>query len=160
MLSLTIRSLSLDPSIVVAIIAGAISVATLLFNTLISVPMQRKKFVLDYDVTLRADRLTEYRKLWKSTEPIGRYGDHEITQQTAQELLTALSQWYFENGAGLFLSVRSLSKFEKLLSALRDYDGRSDKIHDLGTELRAALAYDIGGRNLPALWRHISRNEL
>jgi hypothetical protein len=138
----------MNPEVLSAIIAGTVS---LLVSSIIAAWTQRKKFESDYDVTLRAERLTEYRKLWQLTESIGWYGKHEITAETEKKLLADLDQWYFENGAGLLLSDDSNKVFEELLRALYQYSGEPERLRRLGTKLRAALAYDVGGRRRPLL---------
>jgi hypothetical protein len=91
---------------------------------------------------------------------MGWYGKHEITSETAKKLLTDLDRWYFENGGGLLLSDVSVTIFEELLHALYQNNGDPERIRRLGTKLRAALAYDVGGRRLPLLRRRIRQQEL
>jgi hypothetical protein len=140
-----------------AIIAGVVSLT-------ISIPIAawtlRQKLESDYDVALRTERLTEYRKLWQLTESIGWYGKHEITPKTAKKLLADIHQWYFENGGGLFLSDVSMNCFEELLQALDQQDVEPERLRKLGTKLRAALAYDVGGRKRPLLRPNIRKQEL
>src|SRR6185436_18683282 len=101
----------MDPQVLSAIIAGSISFVV---SSVVTAWTQRKKLESDYDVTLRTERLAEYRKLWQLTEPIGWYGKHEITSEMAKKLLTDLDHWYFENGGGLLLSDVSINIFEEL----------------------------------------------
>lgn len=114
----------------------------------------------DYDVALRAERLTEYRKLWELTETLGWYGNHEITTKTAKKLLTDFDQWYFKYGAGILLAHDSVDAFEGLLLALHEYNGDEINIRQLGTKLRYALSFDIGGKNRPFLRRNPRKGEL
>jgi len=146
-----------DPEVLSAIVAGIVS---LLISSFVTVWIQRKKLASDYDVALRTERLTEYRKLWQLTEPLGWYGNYEITPELAKKLLTDFDHWYFENGSGLLLSDLSLDIFEEFLFALDTYKDNPDEIRKIGTRLRAALAYDIGGRSLPLLRRRPHNNEL
>jgi len=74
----------MDPEVLSVIIAGATS---LVVSSLVTAWSQRKKLESDYDVTLRGERLAEYRKLVKITEPIGWYGQHEITAKSTRTLL-------------------------------------------------------------------------
>ena len=120
---------------------------------------QRSKLESDYDAALRAERLAEYRKLWQLMEPIGWYGKHEITSETVKKLLADLDHWYFEGG-GLFLSDISYQSFEELLRALDKYDGAPEHLRPVGSKLRTALAYDIGGRKRPLLSPRIRQEEL
>ena len=145
-----------EPQVLSAIIAGAVS---LLISTVIAAWSQRKKLESDYDVTLRTERLTEYRKLWQIMEPIGWYGKHEITSETTKKLLADIDHWYFEGG-GLFLSDVSYQSFEELQRALDKYDGVPDHLRPVGSKLRTALAYDIGGRKRPLLRPRIRQQEL
>jgi len=147
----------MSPEVLSAIIAGVIS---LLISSFVAVWVQRKQLASDYDVALRTERLTEYRKLWHLTEPLGWYGNHEITPETAKKFLASYDHWYFENGSGLLLSDLSLDVFEELLLALDKYDGNPDEVRKIGTRLRSALTYDIGGRSLPLLRRRPHSNEL
>ena len=146
----------MDPEVLSAIIAGSIS---LVVSTVVAAWAQRRKLESDYDAALRAERLAEYRKLWQLTEPLGWYGKHEITSERAKKLLADLDHWYFEGG-GLFLSDISYQSFEELLRALDTYDGVPAHLRPVGSKLRTALAYDIGGRKRPLLRPRIRQQEL
>ena len=145
-----------EPQVLSAIIAGAVS---LLISTVVAAWSQRKKLESDYDAALRTERLTEYRKLWQIMEPIGWYGKHEITSETAKKLLADIDHWYFEGG-GLFLSDVSYQSFEELQRALDRYDGMPEHLQPVGSKLRTALAYDIGGRKRPLLRPRVRQEEL
>jgi hypothetical protein len=145
-----------EPQVLSAIIAGAVS---LLISTVVAAWSQRKKLESDYDVALRTERLTEYRKLWQIMEPIGWYGKHEITSETAKKLLADIDHWYFEGG-GLFLSDVSYQSFEELQRALDKYDDMPEHLRPVGSKLRTALAYDIGGRKRPLLRPRVRQEEL
>ena len=146
----------MDPEVLSAIIAGSVS---LVVSSVVAAWTQRRKLESDYDAALRTERLTEYRKLWQLMEPIGWYGKHEITSETAEKLLADIDHWYFEGG-GLLLSDVSYQSFEELQRALDKYDGEPDHLRPVGSKLRTALAYDIGGRKRPLLSPHIRREEL
>jgi hypothetical protein len=146
----------MDPEVLSAIIAGSVS---LVVSSVVAAWTQRKKLESDYDAALRAERLTEYRKLWQLMEPIGWYGKHEITPETAKKLLADLDHWYFEGG-GLLLSDISYQSFEELLRALDKYDGVPEHLRPVGSKLRTAAAYDIGGRKRPLLRPRIRQEEL
>jgi hypothetical protein len=148
----------MDPEVLSAIIAGSVS---LVVSSLVAAWAQRRKLESDYDASLRAERLAEYRKLVRLTEPIGWYGGtHEITADTAGKLLADLDHWYFENGGGLLLSDISYNSYEELLQALDRYDGDPDHLRPAGSKLRSSLAYDIGGRKRPLLAPRVRREEL
>lgn len=140
-----------------AIIAASIS---LLVSALVAAWTQRKKLESDYDARLCGERLAEYRQLWQMMESIGWYGGHEITTESAKQLLRDLDHWYFENGSGLLLSDVSYKSLEELLRALYYYEGEPDQLRRIGSKLRTALTYDIGGRKRPLLWPKIRREEL
>ena len=146
----------MDPEVLSAIIAGSVS---LVVSTVVAAWAQRRKLESDYDAALRAERLGEYRKLWQLMEPIGWYGKHEITSETAEKLLADLDHWYFEGG-GLFLSDIAYQSFEELLRALDKYEGLPEHLRPVGSKLRTALAYDIGGRKRPLLSPRIGQREL
>jgi hypothetical protein len=147
----------METPVLSAIVAGAVS---LLISTVVAAWSQRKKLESDYDITLRTERLTEYRKLWQIMEPIGWYGEHEITSVTTKKLLGDLDHWYFENGGGLFLSDVSYNSFEELLRVLSNYDGQLDALRSVGSKLRTSLVYDIGGRKRPLLRPHVRQEDL
>ena len=146
----------MDPEVLSAIIAGSVS---LVVSSVAAAWMQRRKLESDYDAALRAERLAEYRKLWQLMEPIGWYGRHEITSKSAKKLLADLDHWYFEGG-GLLLSDISYESFEELLRALDQYDGVPEHLRPVGSKLRTAVAYDIGGRKRPLLGPRIRKEEL
>jgi len=147
----------MEPEVLSAIIAGSIS---LVVSTVVAAWSQRRKLESDYDATLRAERLTEYRRLCQLTEPIGWYGKHEITPKKVKKLLADLDHWYFENGGGLLLSDVSYRYYEELLRALDNYDGEPDHLRPIGSKLRSSLAYDIGGRKRPLLKPRVRQDEL
>jgi len=146
----------MKPEVLSAIIAGSIS---LVISTVVAAWAQRKKLESDYDAALRSERLAEYRKLWQLMEPIGWYGKHEITSETINKLLADIDHWYFEGG-GLLLSDVSYQSFEELQRSLDRYDGAPDHLRPVGSKLRTALAYDIGGRKRPLLRPNIRQQEL
>ena len=146
----------MESPVLSAIVAGAVS---LLISTVVAAWAQRRKLESDYDVALRTERLAEYRRLWQLMESIGWYGKHEITPETAEKLLADIDHWYFEGG-GLLLSDVSYQSFEELQRALDKYDGVPDHLRPIGSKLRTAMAYDIGGRKRPLLRPRIRQQEL
>ena len=152
----------MDPEVFSAIIAGSVS---LVVSTVVAAWAQRRKLELDYDVALRTERMAEYRKLWQLMEPIGWYGGtHEITAEIAKKLLadidhSHINRSYFEGG-GLLLSDVSCQSFEELRRAIDKYDGAPEHLRPVGSKLRTALAYDIGGRKRPLLRPRIRQQEL
>jgi len=146
----------MDPEVLSAIVAGSVS---LIVSSVVAAWAQRKKLESDYDAILRAERLTEYRKLWQLMEPISWYGKHEITSETVKKLLADMDHWYFEGG-GLLLSDISYQSFEDLLRALDKYDGVPEHLRPVGSKLRTSVAYDIGGRKRPLLRPRIRQQEL
>src|SRR4030095_6907696 len=122
----------MDSEVLSAIVAGSVS---LVVSTVVAAWTQRRKLESDYDVTLRAERLAEYRRLWQLMEPIGWYGKHEITSETAKKLLADIDHWYFEGG-GLLLSDVSYQSFEELQRALDQYDGLPEHLRPAGSKLR------------------------
>lgn len=147
----------MDSEVLSALIAAAVA---LLVSSVVALWLQRKKLASDYDVTLRIERLAEYRRLWELTEPLGWYGSHEITPEVARKLSNDLDHWYFQNGAGLLMSELSVSVFERLLYSLARFEHNADDIRRIGTKLRAAMAFDIGGRSSPLLRRAPAEAEL
>ena len=147
----------MNPQIISALITGIISIPV---GAFVGAWIQRKKLASDIEIALRVDRLSEYRKLWSLTEPLGWYGNSELTSEDVNTLLADLDHWYFDNGAGILLSEVSINEFEKLLLDLYNFEGKIDKIKKQGTKLRAALAYDIGGRKLPLLNKRPRKREL
>lgn len=149
--------MSMSTNLISAIIAASVS---LLVSALVAAWTQRRKLESDYDAQLRSERLAEYRQLWQMMESIGWYGGHEITMESAKQLLRDLDHWYFENGSGLLLSDVSYKSLEELLRALYYYEDEPDQLRRIGSKLRTALAYDIGGRKRPLLRPRIGREEL
>jgi hypothetical protein len=149
--------LPLDPQISTAIVAGLVS---LLVSVVVATWTQRKKLESDHDIALRTERLPEYRRLWALTEVLGWYGSHDVNAEVAKKLLEELDHWYFENGGGLLLSATSVDLFEKLLLTLHKYDGDNDGLRQLGSSLRYALSFDVGGKNRPMLKGQPRKGEL
>jgi hypothetical protein len=146
----------MEPEVLSAIIAGSVS---LLISTAVAAWTQRRKLESDFDAIIRTERLAEYRKLWQLMEPIGWYGKHEITAETAKKLLSDLDHWYFEGG-GLLLSDISYDSFVQLLQALDKYDGVPEHVRPVGSKLRVALTYDVRGRSRPLLDPDIRQRDL
>ena len=130
----------MNPQIVSAIITGLISIPV---GAFVGAWIQRKKLASDIEIALRADRLSEYRKLWSLTETLGWYGNNELTSEKVNTLLANLDHWYYDNGAGILLSEVSISEFEKLLFVLHNFDGRTEQVKKQGTRLRAALVLPL-----------------
>jgi hypothetical protein len=123
-----------------------------------------RDFELEVDRTLRTDRITVYRKLWAITEPLAFYGrDGDLTYRDLRDLTVALRGWYFTEG-GILLSRTAYKRYMALQNQLRailetdrarkhpgraaDWKSEFALVQARGSDLRSALAGDIGGRLL------------
>ena len=90
-----------------------------------------------------APRLEAYRRLWHLTAPM-RYGRTEpLLANEKKDLYVRLTEWYYENGAGLFLSQEAMNRWlaaRDLLATTADEKALRESFSDL----RAQLKDDLG----------------
>lgn len=122
----------------------------------------RKDLESEYDKTLRDARLRVYQTLWQSLEPMAKYAREErVTFQTLRDLSGELRSWYFGEG-GLYLSESTRDAYFALQDALDPYVTREnqsgslddvafERLRKLGSQVRTAMAADVGTRNEPLL---------
>jgi hypothetical protein len=123
-----------------------------------------RDFELEVDRTLRTDRIAVYRKLWALTEALAFYGrGRDLTYRDLRDLTVELRGWYFTEG-GILLSRTAYKRYMALQDQLgtilesdraRKHPGRTADwksefalVQARGSDLRTALAGDIGGRLL------------
>ncbi len=68
---------------------------------------------------LRTDRLTEYKKLWRSTRRLAMfYRPQQMKYEDVSQLSEELQTWYFDEG-GIFLSEKSRKLYKTLQASLK-----------------------------------------
>ncbi len=156
--------------ITIPIITGLVSFVSAAILTYLGT---RTKIRLDleaeYDKDLRKARIDPYSKLWSSLQPLAKYSrPGPVTLQALSDLSVEMRRWYFDVG-GIYLSEKSRPAYFTLQETIRrkiiDPQFQSKKDLELdektfesvrikGSELRAALAWDIGSRRTPLLSEH------
>jgi hypothetical protein len=124
----------------------------------------RKEFEFKYDTDLRDKRITQYLELWKLLEDLAKYARPKALTFTDLELLTtSLREWYFQKG-GLFLSDNSRDCYFDLQDAIKNVlvanseaketeiaEQTYESLRSVGSNLRTALAQDVGTRKAAKL---------
>jgi hypothetical protein len=110
--------------------------------------------------SLRAERIGSYKELWALLEPLAKYARPKpFTREVAQKLSEDLRTWYFHTG-GIYLSENSRKPYFALQDALHQIANTRDtaqptaalpdkdfeRVRRQGSDLRAALAEDLGTR--------------
>ena len=111
------------------------------------------------DSTLRTERITVYKDLWKYLKPLARYPQFkQVTYRELAQVAECLSAWYHDEAAGLLVSGNSRYCYDalqkKITEVIRNKDidefvpvETLDNIASVeARELRAALARDVGTR--------------
>ena len=123
----------------------------------------RRKLITDltreYDLALRAERLTAYRKLWNLLRPLHPYARQPLAVSEARALSATLSDWYASEGFLLSLSSwREYGVLQRGLASIgADEPGRildEDELDLLGNRterLQNSLTEEIGTRERSAL---------
>ncbi len=116
----------------------------------------RKLWVSAYDTKLLEQRLVEYKKLWKLTQPTSRRHVAELDRAGARRLAGALTSWYYADG-GMVMSEVTRDAFfaarESLDVLERDPDseGLRQQVVERFSMLRTALCEDMNSRRGPTL---------
>jgi hypothetical protein len=125
----------------------------------------RNDLKAEYDKELRTARLKAYQGLWHLQQDLAKYDLPEpLTPQRLKKLSEEMRDWYF-GGGGLYLSGQSgktyfdLKKLiEEVVSKHPEHEleitldaGDSRQVLQLASELRAAMARDVGTRKPSAL---------
>lgn len=152
--------------VAVAVIALLGTLVTVAVTALVTAAKVRRDLESEYDIRLRADRLTAYRKLWLSLQPLARYArPTPVTHQVVGRLFGQLRAWYFQDG-GIFLSHHARDAYFALMDELRELVAREpsdsareldfeafETLRQLGSDLRTAMVNDVQTRRSSALAR-------
>lgn len=75
---------------------------------------------IEYDKTLRAQRITVYKELMKHMRRLPKYPEPEdLTYDKLKKLGCSFTDWYFCDGGGLFLSERSRYRYFDLQDGIK-----------------------------------------
>lgn len=115
----------------------------------------RKLWVSAYDTKLLEQRLAEYKKLWKLTQPASRRHVAQLDVNAAAQLAKELTSWYYSDG-GMVLSEDARDAFfaarESLDLTERDTGTkRLEQVVARFSMLRTALCEDMNSRRGPTL---------
>lgn len=119
-----------------------------------------------YDQSLRSARIKVYQTLWVSLQPLAKYArPGPVTYQAVARLSEELRVWYFEIG-GLYFSGPARDAYFTLQDGLAEVqreglakgareseldDDTFERLRQLGSALRTAMAADVGTRRGPLL---------
>ncbi len=112
----------------------------------------RKLFVSAYDTRLLDQRLVEYKKLWKLTEPTSRIHIENLDSAKASSLAGDMTSWYYTDG-GMLLSADARNTFFVARATL-DADISEEwrkSVVDVFSNLRTAITEDMNSRRGPTL---------
>jgi len=152
--------------VTVAVIALLGTLVTVAVTAYVTAAKVRRDLESEYDISLRTDRLTAYRELWRSLQPLAKYArPTPVTYRVVRRLIGQLRAWYFQNG-GIFLSHRTRDAYFALMEELRDLVAGApsdsaleldfeafEKLRELGSDLRTAMVDDVQTRRSSALAR-------
>lgn len=150
--------------VAVAVIALLGTLVTVAVTAYVTAAKVRRDLESEYDISLRTDRLTAYRALWRSLQPLAKYArPAPVTYRVVGGLIGELRAWYFQNG-GIFLSYRARDAYFALMDELRELLARApsdtsleldfekfQKLRELGSDLRTAMVDDVQTRRSSAL---------
>jgi hypothetical protein len=88
-------------------------------------------------------RLAAYRKLWEANSQVSYGGGAEITTAIRERLYATMTDWYYQDGNGIFLSQESTAIWLTTRAMLRS-DAPDAQLRDAFSDLRASLKDDIG----------------
>lgn len=116
----------------------------------------RKLWVGVYDTKLLEQRLVEYKKLWKLTEPTSGRHIADIDLAKASSLGRDLTSWYYTDGGMLFSNDARNAFFPAraaLESSEREKPGQQwhENVVSRFSKLRAAICEDMNSRRGPTL---------
>ena len=115
-----------------------------------------KLWVSAYEARMLEQRLADYRKLWKLTEPTSRRKIATLTSQSASALAEELTEWYYHQG-GMVLSDEARDKFFAARGSLEPSRTEQDPtrwhtaVVNAFSFLRTALCEDMNSRRGPRL---------
>jgi hypothetical protein len=116
----------------------------------------RRLWVTAYDTKLLEERLVEYKKLWKLTEPSSRRNIKDLDSVKASALAQDLTHWYYTDG-GIVLSEDTRDAFffarQSLESPKRDVCSQQwhAEVVSRFSALRTAICEDMNARRGPTL---------
>lgn len=148
----------MDEKLIISIVSGLVGAA---LTYLLAILKLRKELEIKYDIDLRDMRIPEYLKLWKLLEDLAKYPRPKLNVNDMDKLTRSLMEWYFEEG-GLFLSENSRDEYFALQEAIKEVlacrcqapeseidEPTYEMLREKGSELRTALARDVGTRKAP-----------
>ncbi len=122
---------------------GFLAVVVLFAGLLLNRALERYKSDLDWLKTLAVARVEAYRQLWTLTKGIGGAGKKgPLSSEERRAASTALSDWYWEQGNGLFLPRETASLMMKGWGLLADLSVSDDQIREHYSGLRTHLKTD------------------
>jgi hypothetical protein len=139
---------------VLGAVAGAL--VTGLLTYFVTVWKVRRDLQVEYDQSLRDDRIKAYAGLWARTRPLSRYSPEVVDKDRCQELLDEFSDWYYEEG-GIYLSEAARDyyfTFMDVLKKLSELDAEVTAAHRRtlfasASSLRTRITDDVGTRDAP-----------
>lgn len=124
---------------------GLLAVIVLVAGFLLNRILERYKSDLDWRRTVAAARLEAYRQLWAVTKRIGGTGKHSPLPADERRIASsALSDWYWDKGNGLFLSHDTTAVLMAGWQMLDDQAQSADLIREHYTALRTHLKREMG----------------
>jgi hypothetical protein len=139
--------------------AAAAALVTGLLTYFVTAWKVRRDLHIEYDRSLRSDRLRAYAHLWSWTQSFSRYQPAPMTGAAAAQLLARLTHWYYQLG-GMYLSAATREKYFTLMKSLQRITENTvlneeiDKtqfrsLQNQASDLRTQITNDVGTRKPP-----------
>lgn len=137
----------MDPVVVAALVAGVIALITGALTALITLVVARDRERVDQELQNRLKvaeaRLPAYKALWKCMAPVSPTAAQPLGKQERSDLDLALRKAFYQDGAGLLLSHKALSKYLDAVEELNRERAPDESICASFSALRTQMKTDL-----------------
>ena len=128
------------------VIAGIFSLGVAILAVWANIKLHNER--REFQLRLLQPKLEAYRALWHLMRRASPSDRVPLTVEECKELDTRLTDWYYEKGNGIFLSVSARDLLLEAKQVLSQFDGSSEKtLADIKaklSKLRQVLKNDLG----------------
>lgn len=127
----------MDPAVIAALVAGVVALITGTLTAAMTLAAARHRGRIDQELQNRLKiaeaRLPAYAALWKCMAPLSPTASDPLFGNTRSDLDRALRKAFYEDGGGLLLSHKALSRYIEAVETLN-----KDKVSD--ADIRASFS--------------------
>lgn len=129
---------------IILIDKGLLAIMVLIVGYYFNKLLQKKKARDSMLEAIVEQRISAYKSLWETTQVVKFARREEILLDEKQELAEKLSQWYYKDGAAMFLSFKASKLYGEAREVLREDSTASFKeIQQTFSSLRTQLKNDL-----------------